>query len=220
MAVSFARPSPEEQMWLAHPQLKIGEPSCLVERFHSPSLQGEISAGKTVLEDLPGPHPFPVVKTDQYEALGNAVHAYLAALPSLIGAIESWKEEVALRCLKTFEAESLIIPKALVACGVRLETWVRQKGGGTWMTEVPVSAPRAAGGQWHGTIDLMIELEEGQVLLVDHKSRPIPAGMAAKAALEFAGQLNAYREILEQQGLSVMGSWIHFPMAGVMAMVE
>ncbi len=80
--------------------------------------------------------------------------------------------------------------------------------------EVPVTAPRSAGGQWLGTIDLMTEVGEGQVLPIDHKSRPIPVEIAAESDLEFSGQLAACREILERQGFSVAISWIHYPLAG------
>ncbi len=131
-------------------------------------------------------------------------------------ASETRKAEIAGHCLKAWEVEGLIAPQSLVACGTRLEAWGRQKGGGTWLTEVPVTAPRSAGGQWVGTIDLMVEVREGQVLLVDHKSRPIPVEFAAKSALDVSCQLSAYREILERQGQIVTSSWIHFPLAGVM----
>ncbi len=90
------------------------------------------------------------------------------------------------------------------------------KAGVIRLTEVPVTAPRSAGGQWVGAIDLLVELANGQYLVVDHKSRPIPAALAAESVAEFSGQLAAYREILEAQGLSVAETWIHLPLAGVM----
>jgi len=39
--------------------------------------------------------------------------------------------------------------------------------------------------------------------------------MAAESVPEFSGQLAAYREILESQGLPVASTWIHLPLAGV-----
>ncbi len=87
------------------------------------------------------------------------------------------------------------------------------------MTEVPVSAPRSAGGQWSGIVDLLVELEDGRMMLIDHKSRPIPAGMASGAAKEFAGQIGAYREVLRDLGVEVESSWVHFPLAGVVVQV-
>ncbi len=91
---SCRQPVPQAQKWLA---VAGGEISDIVtERFHSPSLQEPgPAATQAIVEELPGPHPFPSVKTDQYEALGNAVHAYLAALPSLANAPESRKLEIA-----------------------------------------------------------------------------------------------------------------------------
>jgi ATP-dependent helicase/nuclease subunit A len=219
MAADHRLAAPEEQTWLAPAHVVPSQATA--ELFHNPSRQARaLSREEVRIEELLGPHPFPAVKTEHYEALGNAVHAYLAALPSLTAASDTRKAEIALNCLKACEAEGLITPQALVAAGARLEVWVRQKGGISLLTEVPVTAPRSAGGQWLGTIDLLVEVDNNRVLLVDHKSRPIPAGMAASACLEFSGQLAAYREILEKDGISVASSWIHFPLAGVMVQIE
>lgn len=215
---SYRKPSPEEQLWLAPVKAVLPQP--LIERFHNPSLQDPVPVKEAIIENLPGSHPFPTFKkTDQYEALGNAVHAYLAATPSLIAASDSRKAEIAIHCLKSFGAEGLIAPQALVNCGNRLDAWLAQKGCNARVTEVPVTTPRSGGGQWLGIIDLLAEVGDGQVLIIDHKSRPIPAQMAQASALEFTGQLAAYREILKNQGYSVTSSWIHFPLAGVMVQI-
>ena len=227
MAGAGDRPARTEQVWLADLRGEGGASAAGIARLHNPSRQEAVATGDsaggavvdTVVEPLPGPHPFPVVRTEEYQALGNSVHAYLAALPSIAEAPEASRIEIAAHCLRAFEAEGLITPQALVASGERLRAWIESKGARGLMTEIPVTAPRAAGGQWNGTIDLLVDLGDDAVLLIDHKSRPIPGGVAARAATEFTGQMRAYREILEQQGLAVAESWVHFPLAGVMVRV-
>jgi ATP-dependent exoDNAse (exonuclease V) beta subunit len=157
----------------------------------------------------------------QEVALGDAVHAYLTALPSLEGLGSDEHRDASARCLQGFEVESLLAADQLVAMGERLKAWVGATyPGAAWHTEVSVAAPRAAGGQWNGSVDLLLCLPGGNVVVVDHKCGPIRRdGLAAKAAT-YAGQLAAYREALEAQGLAVAATWIHFPLAGAMAGVQ
>jgi hypothetical protein len=55
------------------------------------------------------------------------------------------------------------------------------------------------------------------VVVIDHKSAPIRREHCAKKAATYAGQLKSYREILQTQEIVVKATWIHFPLAGVMA---
>lgn len=84
---------------------------------------------------------------------------------------------------------------------------------------MPVTAPRTGGGQWNGVIELLLRLPSGEVVVVDHKSIPIRLEQCADKAARFAGQLAAYREALIAQELVVQATWIHFPLAAVMANV-
>jgi len=75
------------------------------------------------VETLPGPHPFPGrVRTEDWGILGDAVHAYLAALPSLRDLGDTARHEVAARCLAAHGAEGVLSPDGLVQVGARLET--------------------------------------------------------------------------------------------------
>ena len=86
-----------------------------------------------------------------------------------------------------------------------------------WFVETPVSGPRSAGGNWNGTIDLMLRLPSGQVVVIDHKSAPLRREHCEAKAAHFTGQLAAYSELLTAAGETIESTWIHFPLAGVVA---
>jgi len=190
-------------------------------RYWSPSeAEAAVPPEAVTLEALFGEPVFPKMEDAEEPALGNAVHTYLTALPSLEGLPADERRQVAARCLQGFGAEALIAADQLVAMGERLSAWVaRTYPGAVWHTEVPVTAPRAASGQWNGSVDLLLRLPGGEVVVVDHKSSPIRPDQCADKAVTFAGQLRAYRETLVAQGLVVRETWIHFPLAAVMANV-
>jgi ATP-dependent exoDNAse (exonuclease V) beta subunit len=73
------------------------------------------------------------------------------------------------------------------------------------------------GGQWNGSIDLLLRLPDGRLVVLDHKSSAIRRDQCAAKAATYSGQLGAYREALAAQGLSVAETWIHFPLAGAVA---
>ncbi len=217
MAEELCRPAPEEETWLA-PLCSLEPAPVYGPRYWSPSeAESTVPPGAVSVEILPGESVFPKMEEEQEIALGNAVHAYLTALPSLEGLPADERRRVAARCLQGFGAESLIAADQLVATGERLTAWVTKTyPGATWHTEVSVTAPRAAGGQWNGSVDLLLRLPRGELVVVDHKSGPIRRNQLAAKAATYAGQLAAYRESLKAQGLPVAATWIHFPLAGGM----
>jgi ATP-dependent exoDNAse (exonuclease V) beta subunit len=220
MAEQYTTPPPAQETWLV-PLRAPGEAPGLVARYHNPSQEEAGAQASVTVERLPGAAIFPARMDEAQEGvLGNAVHAYLGALPSVKGLQENQRHQVALRCLKGSGAEKLLSAADLVAMGERLRAWVEARcPGATWHSEVPVTAPRATGGQWNGVIDLLLRLPSGEVVVVDHKSSPIRADHCADKAASFAGQVAAYREALMAQGLAVREAWIHFPLAAVMANV-
>jgi ATP-dependent exoDNAse (exonuclease V) beta subunit len=159
MAEALARPRPAEEPWLA--PLRTPEPPPVHgPRYWSPSeAEAAVPPEAVTVEVLPGEPVFPKMEEAQEAALGNAVHAYLTALPSLEGLPADERRQVAARCLRGFEAEALIAADQLVAMGERLTAWIAKTyPGAAWHTEVPVTAPRAAGGQWNGSVDLLLRL--------------------------------------------------------------
>jgi ATP-dependent helicase/nuclease subunit A len=189
-------------------------------RFHSPSqASAELADAIFHTEELPGPSHFPSgADEDQYAAIGDAVHSYLAALPSMRSLRDAEKEHVAERCLSAFSVTGILSPSILVSSGERFCQWVEKHyPGAQWHVETAASGPRAAGSNWSGTIDLLLQLPAGGVVVIDHKSAPIRREHCEAKAGQFTGQLAAYREVLTSAGETVESTWIHFPLAGVVA---
>jgi hypothetical protein len=171
-----------------------------------------------VATSLPGDQFFPT-KADEamYARIGNSVHSYMAALPSLRTASDELKITVAERCITAFGITGLVPASVIVSAGQRFVAWVDANyPQAIWHTETPVSGLRSLGGQWTGTIDLLLALPSGEHVIIDHKSAPIRRDACAAKASEYVGQLQAYNEILQGAGEAVKESWIHFPLAGVM----
>ena len=130
------------------------------------------------------------------------------------------KTNAASDCLTRWTMGGVVNPHDLVSAGQRLEQWVESTyPGSTWLTEVPVNAPRAAGGQWVGSIDLLLLTPQGNAVIVDHKSWQGEPGRLAAKAQEFAPQISAYAEALAACGTNVEAGWLHFPLVGTMARV-
>ncbi len=189
-------------------------------RLRAPSSAAPLETSISVhSEPLPGPHPFPAKTRPEKETeTGLAIHACLATLPTLRNATPIEKATIAARCLRSFGAEGEVLPEALVAAGERLTQWVESRfPGATWLTEVPVIGIRPDGGSWSGSIDLLLRLDEFRVIVIDHKSTPVPQSVWAKHVRKYSGQLLAYRDALESAGQTVEELWIHFPLGGGVA---
>jgi len=168
---------------------------------------------------LSGASYFPSGATEeQYGAIGDAVHSHFAALPSMRTFDRKRKEAVAERCLAAFAVSGRLAPIALVSSGDRFSAWVEiQYPGARWHTEIPITVPSQDGGQWNGTIDLLLALPDGGLVIIDHKSAPIRREHCEAKAATFVGQLAAYHAMVGDLGQSVQAVWIHFPLAGVVA---
>ena len=175
-----------------------------------------------IICELPGPGYFPSgAKEKHYAAIGNAIHAYLAALPSMDALDDAHKGAVAQRCLSSFAVSGLVDPADLVSAGNRFSSWLSAEfSGARWLAEVRATVTRADGGHWNGAIDLLLELPDGRIVIVDHKSAPLRREHCAMKAATFSGQLVAYREMMSRAGYTVASCWIHFPLAGVVARQE
>ena len=85
--------------------------------------------------------------------------------------------------------------------------------------EVPFSYSLPSGQRVAGIIDLLLETEEGWVIL-DHKSYPGPRGEWVSRALCYSGQLDLYRSAIQATGRKPGGLWIHFVVGGGWVEVE
>ena len=206
----------ERERWVALPD-NTGR-QVFGDRFHSPSKEGEGAGVESVrTEQLVGQSYFPAAaEEDQFAAIGDAVHSYFAALPSMRGLDDAARERVAERCLNAFSVSGTFAPSVIVATGNRFTDWVDEKfPEARWLTEIPVTANRATGGKWNGTLDLVLEISDGSLVIIDHKSAPLRRQYCEAKAETYTGQLKAYKAMLHTDKRPVTSSWIHFPLAGV-----
>jgi hypothetical protein len=207
------------QSWLAPPPDLLALPD-QIPRYRHPS-QVPTSAQHHALHsetiELPGER-LEISQSARSMAdeavLGRTIHTYMAALPSLRSLAQDGKLAAARRCINGYGLAELLAEKALVAAGDSFCAWVDANfPGARWITEVPVTGPCADSGQWYGTIDLLLELSDGSLVLVDHKS-----GQTLLPA--HAAQIAAYCEALEAQAQTVSRTLVHLPLAGSVIQVS
>lgn len=206
----------EQERWVS--LAAASEPAEFDRRFHSPSQITSVAGVTAVnIEQLAGQSYFPAAaEEDQYTAIGDAVHSYFAALPSMRTLDDTVKERVAERCLNAFSVSGTFAPSVIVATGNRFVDWMDSKyPGAQWLTEIPITTARAAGGNWNGTVDLVLELADGTFVIIDHKSAPIRRQYCEAKAATYTGQLAAYKEMMQAEKNAVVLTSIHFPLAGV-----
>nr|WP_161501141.1 UvrD-helicase domain-containing protein [Rhodopirellula sp. SM50] len=199
-------------------------PAVATPRFHSPSQIDVDEADDRELDthELPGGSHFPEgLDQEHYSAFGDAVHAYLAALPSLVNVDDDRKMVIARLCLSAYSMDGKLAPSVLVEIGGRFADWVKVTfPDAIWRAEVPAVAERDAGGSYHGTLDLILEMPDGAVVVIDHKSAPIRRTNCEAKARQYIAQVDAYNEMLSQQGCQIASTWIHFPLAGVVVNIR
>jgi superfamily I DNA/RNA helicase len=214
----------DRETWLERPTAdgRVADfPPRYVNPSHAPTTQAEVDIEMPVEEVSKSPLFTTTKDRGDLAALGEAVHAYLAALPSLEDKPEGDRLAVASRCLRGFVAEAFLKASELVEMGDRVREWVTARyPGASWRTEVPVTARLDGGSQVVGTIDLLLELPGGGVVIIDHKAAPVSRRNAIAKAVSYAGQIGLYRAALRLQDIDVRHAWVHLPMTGVMVDVS
>jgi hypothetical protein len=221
----FAVTPPRQTRWLASsppgPSMRGGRelrPGGLAARCHSPSAAAAVEGNwRFESTKLSGKSFFPAKLDErQFCAIGHAVHAYLAALPSMKEVDQPRRNAVAARCIAAHAVSGLLPPSILVSAGERFQQWVTSTfPDSTWHVEVPISGRRNGGGQWIGTADLILQLPTEELVIIDHKSAPIRREQCQKKAAQYVGQLSAYSEVLTGAASPIHSAWIHFPLAGI-----
>lgn len=224
LSATSAEPAqaPTTERWLAS-ITSTQPPPELQPRFVRPSSDtGESVTAHATVEPLPGQSVFVAKSSEaQFDALGQAVHAYLAASPSMRALAPVQKDLVAKRCLAGFGAQTMLASADLVRIEEQFTQWLQTRyPGASLRTEVPMTSPRQQGGTWSGVIDSLLTLPDGTVVIIDHKSGPIRRDQCEAKALTYRGQLAAYQQALSAQGLRVQQTWIHFPLGAAMVKLD
>ncbi len=142
-------------------------------------------------------------------AVGALVHELLqlavgqgVSAADLAGRLGQWVEARAeARGLTAERAERALELARNVLANQRLEQWLAN---GTAHTEVPVAASRRCDGAGNGqeliegTIDLLIELPEGVVILIDYKTDAVRPGAEHELLDRYRPQLLAYVEAVRK----------------------
>ena len=99
--------------------------------------------------------------------------------------------------------------------GLALIDWIKtQYPQAVLHTEIPIMLQLEDGSVRQGAIDLAVETNQGWVV-IDHKSNPQPRDTWLETALEYSGQLHAYREALERlSDKPVIKTLVHFSVSG------
>jgi len=159
----------------------------------------------------------PFVGTPDMQALGEAVHAILAADDQQAAA--AVRQAKADGILARWGVHQVRTPDVLEA-SERLDAQLRSLWPeGRFHREAPVSA-RMDGQLISGRIDLLVEHQDGYAI-IDHKSFPGPPETWAGRAAGYGPQLKLYAEAVETAtGLPCPGLFIHMPIVGVLLQVE
>ena len=147
----------------------------------------------------------------EMDALGNAIHAYLAADYGSL--LDEQRLELAQRLIRRWGMEMSIEASEVAAAGRHLLEFLnRNYVGYKAYREWPIMLRNDQGQLMQGWIDLLLEMPDGYVI-IDHKSYPGPD--PREWVKKYAPQLGAYKEAVEQAtGKPVIDTLIHLPVRG------
>jgi ATP-dependent exoDNAse (exonuclease V) beta subunit len=144
--------------------------------------------------------------------LGNAIHAYFAVDYNNI--TENMQIKTATRLIKNFGMENIIKPSEIVLSGHNLIKFLDNN----YYTyklyrEWPIYMKNEDGQVIQGWIDMLVETEEGYVV-IDHKS--YPGKDVEEWAKKHVVQLMMYKKAIESvKGKPVIDVLLHLPVSGI-----
>lgn len=151
--------------------------------------------------------------------LGHAIHACIAADLGCPGKAISEEKVAAVLARNGLDASALAAPLHGQLGAIR--QWLESRWPGLpAIAEMPMVRWLTNGQRVAGRSDLLIRTGTGWVLL-DHKSTPAASAQWEELACTYAGQLTAYRDVIEAaSGLPVEQMWLVLPVAGAALRVD
>lgn len=152
----------------------------------------------------------PLTGSPDMAKVGDAIHHCLSLIASSpMISIESLKQII------LHYVPGVIDAADVQQCGLSLLDWiVTRYPEATIHTELPFNRMLASGQLQTGQIDLVLELNDGWII-IDHKSNPQPESKWCAIAQEYSGQLSAYSEALTSlSGKPVKQTLIHLAVSG------
>ena len=124
-------------------------------------------------------------------------------------------QQSAERVLEDHEIQKSVSAETSNVATTRLiDTITKQFNPINYYVEYPIHYTTDEGQVVSGWIDLLVETEEG-FILIDHKASPRARSDWEEIALGYSGQLEAYAKgITRVTGKPVIGRWIHFAVTG------
>ena len=145
--------------------------------------------------------------------LGNALHNILAA--DLIDPEHAGRSEVIEGVLRRHGLTNSLQSDEVAAytAGFRSRL-VEEFNPSNMLAEWPISLLLDNGQRMQGWIDLLLETEDGYII-IDHKSFPGGSSKWSQKALSYSGQLEAYRQAVKKATQRpVINQWVHFSVGG------
>ncbi|MFD8878963.1 UvrD-helicase domain-containing protein [Corynebacterium xerosis] len=154
-----------------------------------------------------------------WERVGEAVHGFLG-LP-LASLDEDLRAEAAERLVAAWGVGAHVGADALADVAKRWLSWRDSEyPGATARSEVPVTWRNDAHQVHEGWIDQILELPDGRVVLIDHKTYPgeDPIGHVRD---NYVGQLSGYADALELAGAGAPAEiLVHLPLKGMVVAIR
>lgn len=151
------------------------------------------------------------------DALGSAIHAYLALDYSEMTGEE--RLETVQEILKNWGVETALEPADLLLAGEKLHAFMNKHYPGCKvLKEWPIFLRNEQNQVMQGWIDVLVETANGYVI-IDHKS--YPGTDNEERIIEYAPQLMAYKAAVEKAtGQPVIGLLLHLPVRGLIWKIQ
>jgi ATP-dependent exoDNAse (exonuclease V) beta subunit len=205
---SLSRPTiQDELLWFPTPdRLTVRLPLTV-----NPSMS--VPAGATVAEKDRIGARIPIHGTPDPAALGEAIHACLAAYLSTPTAL--WTQGDVAAILERMGVPGSLPSEALLGQLAAVQEWVNRRWPAARLhVETPITRALAGGQVMNGRIDLLLETNDGWIL-IDHKSGAQNSMQHANLAAQYGGQLAAYADSIEAvTGMPVVQTWLVLAVSG------
>jgi len=183
-----------------------------------PSAQAPIASAK-VVETIAFGSPIQISRRFEEDTdLGDAIHAIFAA--EFTHPNHPKRAAIAERILKEFGCDqSIWLEDVLRAVDVFREDVEKKFKPKKILVEVPFSFRNPAGQLISGFIDLLLETDDGWVV-IDYKSFQGEKSDREAKAIGYSGQLDCYRQALGALGMKASSLWIYFALGGGLVRVD
>ena len=177
----------------------------------NPSSAEKVSA--TVLEKCRIGERISVAKGADMSVLGTAIHACIG-LSFTDRSVPLSETEVG-NILSGFDVLGCLSPAAVLRQVSAFHEWLNSRWPGAKPhAEIAVQSKLTTGQVLNGRIDLLLETDEGWIL-IDHKSSQLAPDHWNQLADEYGAQMAAYASAAEKgSGKSVLERWLFLPVAG------